>query len=304
MIRYRAVNINSPEIFRIFISGCSSAGKTYFAKQLIDSGLIKSKYIYYFHPDIHEQNPVDWNVIFQAGVPELDDLLSLPEYSCVILDDLYHDCKDSKVVDYLFRVLSSKRKLHVIIMTQRYFSKGRFSLNIRNSCNFHVLMRNADEHANLRAARTMNLANEFKLAVDTTSKDLYPYFLIDKTNHARVTGVQLYIDIFSQFPKVVMQSGLYYLISSNDFKKNFVEVDNQIAEYEPEKSKSSPTEVGSRSDYSIENSTITDVPSKNDADHATVSKDKVKQYYRERNKFRRSVEKVIRGNKKRPFVQR
>ena len=304
MIRYRAVNINSPEIFRIFISGCSSAGKTYFAKQLIDSGLIKSKYIYYFHPDIHEQNPVDWNVIFQAGVPELDDLLSLPEYSCVILDDLYHDCKDSKVVDYLFRVLSSKRKLHVIIMTQRYFSKGRFSLNIRNSCNFHVLMRNADEHANLRAARTMNLANEFKLAVDTTSKDLYPYFLIDKTNHARVTGVQLYIHIFSQFPKVVMQSGLYYLISSNDFKKNFVEVDNQIAEYEPEKSKSSPTEVGSRSDYSIENSTITDVPSKNDADHATVSKDKVKQYYRERNKFRRSVEKVIRGYKKRPFVQR
>ena len=101
-----------------------------------------------------------------------------------------------------------------------------------------------------------------------------------------------------------MQSGLYYLISSNDFKKNFVEVDNQIAEYEPEKSKSTPTEVGSRSDYSIENSTITDVPSKNDADHATVSKDKVKQYYRERNKFRRSVEKVIRGYKKRPFVQR
>ena len=304
MIRYRAVNINSPEIFRIFISGCSSAGKTYFAKKLIDSGFIKCKYIYYFHPDIHEKSPIDWNVIFQAGVPELDDLLSLPEYSCVILDDLYHDCKDSKVVDYLFRVLSSKRKLHVIIMTQRYFSKGRFSLNIRNSCNFHVLMRNADEHANLRAARTMNLANEFKLAADTTSKDLYPYFLIDKTNHARVTGVQLYIDIFSQFPKIVMQSGLYYLISSNDFKKNFVEVDNQIAEYEPEKSKSTPTEVGSRSDYSIENSTITDVPSKNDADHATVSKDKVKQYYRERNKFRRSVEKVIRGYKKRPFVQR
>ena len=303
MIRYRAVNINSPEISRIFISGCSSAGKTYFAKKLIDSGFIKCKYIYYYHPDIHEQNPVDWNVIFQAGVPKLEDLLSLPEYSCVILDDLYHDCKDSKVVDYLFRVLSSKRKLHVIIMTQRYFSNGKFSLNIRNSCNFHVLMRNADELANLRAVRTMNLANEFKLAADATSKDLYPYFLIDKTNHARVTGVQLYIDIFSQFPKVVMQSGLYYLISSNDFKKNFVEVNNQIAEYEPEKSKSSPTEVESRSD-SIGNSTITECPDENESDHATFSKDKVKQYYRERNKFRRSVEKVIRGYKKRPFVQR
>ena len=298
MIRYRAVNINSPEIFRIFISGCSSAGKTYFAKQLIDSGFIKCKYIYYYHPDIHEQNPVEWNVVFQAGVPKLEDLLSLPEYSCVILDDLYHDCKDSKVVDYLFRVLSSKRKLHVIIMTQRYFSNGKYSLNIRNSCNFHVLMRNADELANLRAVRTMNLANEFKLAADATSKDLYPYFLIDKTNYARVTGVQLYIDIFSRFPKVVMQSGLYYLISSNDFEKNFVQVDNQIAEYEPKKSEptgAEPTET---------KPTVTEQTEAAPTAEASDAKKRAKQYYRERNKFRRSVKKVIRGYKKRSFVQR
>ena len=301
MIRYRAVNINSPEISRIFISGCSSAGKTYFAKKLIDSGFIKCKYIYYYHPDIHEQNPVDWNVVFQAGVPKLEDLLSLPEYSCVILDDLYHDCKDSKVVDYLFRVLSSKRKLHVIIMTQRYFSNGKYSLNIRNSCNFHVLMRNADELANLRAVRTMNLANEFKLAADATSKDLYPYFLIDKTNHARVTGVQLYIDIFSQFPKVVMQSGLYYLISSNDFKKNFVEVDNQIAEYEPKKSEPTGTEPTGTEPTGTEPAETKPTGTEQTP---TTPDAKIKQYYRERNKFRRSVKKVIRGYKKRPILQR
>ena len=292
MIRYRAVNINSPEIFRVFISGCSSAGKTYFAKQLIESGFIKCKFIYYFHPDIHEKSPVDWNVIFQAGVPTLEELLSLPEYSCIILDDLYHDCKDSKTVDYLFRVLSSKRKLHVIIMTQRYFSNGRYALNIRNSCNFHVLMRNADEHANLRAVRTMNLVNEFKIAADETSRDLYPYFLIDKTNYARVTGIQLYIDIFSKFPRVVMQSGIFYLISSNDFKKSFVEVNDQIAHYEPQKPQ---TSVSSET-------AVTNEATANEA--TAIKKRSAKEYYKERNKFRRRVRKVIRGYKKRSIVQR
>ena len=282
MIRYRAVNVKSPEIFRIFISGCSSAGKTYFAKQFIDSGFIKCNHIYYFHPDFHEQNPVDWNAIFQAGVPKLEDLLLLPEYSCVILDDLYHECKDSKDIDYLFRVLSGKRKLHVIIMTQRYFSNGTYALNIRNSCNFHVLMRNADERANLRAVRTMNLEKEFKIAADVTSKDLYPYFFIDKTNYARVTGLQLYIDIFSKFQKIVMQSGLFYLLSSNDFEKNFVKVDEQVAKYEPQESKlaaGSSQEVGQ-----------------------TNARKGAREYYKERNKFKRSVRQIIRRYKKRSLV--
>ena len=50
----------------------------------------------------------------------LNELLELPEYSCIILDDLYHECKDSKTIDYLLRVLSSKRKLHVIITNLTY----------------------------------------------------------------------------------------------------------------------------------------------------------------------------------------
>ena len=76
MIRYSEVNINFPEIWRVFISGCSSAGKTHLAQQFILSGMIKCSRIYYFHPDIHEQNPVDWNVIFQSGVPNLEFLFN------------------------------------------------------------------------------------------------------------------------------------------------------------------------------------------------------------------------------------
>ena len=103
------------------------------------------------------------NIIFIPGVPTLEEVLKIPEHSCIILDDLFAECKDSKVIDYLFRVLSGKRKLHVIIMTQRYFSNGVYTLNIRNSCNIHILMRNADELTNSRVARSLNLKDEVKL---------------------------------------------------------------------------------------------------------------------------------------------
>ena len=122
MIRYREIKPDFPNIWRVFISGCSSAGKTFFAKKLIDSNLFEFSRIYYFHPDFHENQPVDWEnekIIFTAGVPTLDEILNIPENSCIILDDLFAECKNSKVIDYLFRVLSGKRKLHVLIMTQR-----------------------------------------------------------------------------------------------------------------------------------------------------------------------------------------
>ena len=286
MIRYRELNINSPEIFRIFISGCSSAGKTFFAKRLIESSLIQTRRIYYFHPDFHEHNPVDWDAIYQPGLPTLEDLLEIPPYSCLVLDDLFHECKDSKVIDYLFRVLSTKRKLHLIIMTQRYFSNGVYSLNIRNSCNFHVLMRNADEHANYRAARTMNLDKEFKLAEKLTCSELYPYYVFDKTNYARVSGLQLYIDIFSKYLKVVMKTGLYYLISQSDFNQSFTKIDNQLAKYEPKKS-------------SVE---TTGNKTENAADE--TGSNKTVNPYQQRHKIRRCLEQIIRRHQRRAIFQR
>ena len=291
MIRYREINIKSPEIFRIFISGCSAAGKTFFAKRLIQSNFIQSKRIYYFHPDFHEHNPVDWDAIYQPGLPTLDDLLEIPPYSCLVLDDLYHECKDAKVIDYLFRVLSTKRKLHLIIMTQRYFSNGVYSLNIRNSCNLHVLMRNADEHANYRAARTMNLDKEFKLAENLTSSELYPYYVFDKTNYARVSGLQLYIDIFSKHLKVVMKTGLYYLINQSDFNHNFTKIDNQLAKHEPQKS-------------SVETTRNKTKNSTNEIKSKPAVKSEFVNYRQQRHQIRRRVKQALWRYKKRAVFQR
>ena len=154
MFRAREIEIKYPEIWRIFISGSSSAGKTHFARQLLTTGLINIGRIYYFHPDIQEEFPVDWcdhfeNVVCESGLPTLADLNSMPPNSVVVLDDLFTEVAQSENMSYLFRVLSSKKKLHVIVMTQRYYAEGSKGLNIRNCSNYHVLMSNTDVKTNL-----------------------------------------------------------------------------------------------------------------------------------------------------------
>ena len=235
MLKFRELDLKFADIFRVFISGSSSAGKTFFARQLFQFKYIKPERIYYYHPDIQEQFPVDWDqyldipICFQSGIPTETDLLDIPRYSCIILDDLYTQACADRTIDYLFRVLSSKRKLHVIIMTQRYFAEGSNGLNIRNSCNYHVLMNNADERTNLRVANMMNTKDSIKKALEINSRKLYPYIFLDKTNQARVSGIQVYTDLFGKYRQVVVNSMLYYLISEPDFKTNFESLDSNTA---------------------------------------------------------------------------
>ena len=231
MFRYKEVKLNFADIFRVFISGSSSAGKTYFARRLLEEKLFEFDRVYYFHPDFHETSPVEWpfDILYHPGLPSLEDLLAIPEKSCLIFDDLYHECVNSNEIDYLYRVLSSKRKLHCIVMTQRYFAQGKHAVSIRNSSNYHVLMRNADERINLRAADSMNLKQEVLKANEYNENEMYPYMFIDRSNHARVTGIKLYIDLFSKYLKVVMKSGLKYIIDASDFQARFKLIDNNVA---------------------------------------------------------------------------
>ena len=235
MLRFREVDLKFSDIWRVFISGSSSAGKTFFARQLIEAKLFKCKRVYYFHPDIQEDFPVDWDkyldipVCYQSNLPSQKDLLEIPHYSCVILDDLFTEACAERTIDYLFRVLSSKRKLHVIIMTQRYFAEGSNGLNIRNSCNYHVLMNNADERTNMRVANIMNMKKSIQKAIDVNSERLYPYIFLDKTNQARVSGIQIYTDLFSRYKQIIFKSMVSYIISEADFRANFEKIDSSTA---------------------------------------------------------------------------
>ena len=236
MIRYREIsNFNFSSIFRVFISGCSASGKTFFAHQLLQSKLIEYERVYYFHPDFHEKAPVNWHetlnrpVLYHPGIPSLNELLEIPERSVLVFDDLMTQCCESKQIDYLFRVLSSKRKLNVIIMTQRYFSNGKCGLSIRNSSNYHVLLRNADARTNLLVANAMQLKPEITRAQTENKTRLYPYIFIDRTNEARVNNLQIFTDIFSCHKEVIIGSMKYFLISESDFNQQYHCVGDNLA---------------------------------------------------------------------------
>ena len=233
MIKYREYDFNFAEIFRIFISGMSSSGKTHFTYSLLKSGLFKFDRVYYFHPDFHEKTPVSWTlsqpIIFESGLPTIQDMLAMPKHSTLIFDDLFAEVRDSKDMDYLFRVLSSKQKLNVIVLTQRYFDKGKYALSIRNSSNYHVLLRNSDERTNQNVGKMMGLSHDVKKAISVNSEKLYPYIFIDKTNEARVRKMCIYTDIFSRYKVLIRNAMKFYLISETDFNASFQTLDNELA---------------------------------------------------------------------------
>ena len=213
--------------FRVLLSGSSGAGKTHFAEKLIESRRFDTPidYIYYFHPCYLEETPVKWHetmaipVSYQTGLPTLEQIVNMPPNSVIVLDDLMDKCTLSDTVDQLFRVISGKLKISVMIMTQNYFAQGRFGRNIRNSCNYIVLLRNCcDASINRRAARAMGLMKPFDLAVRDCKDEEYPYMFIDRTQRSQVSGYQVYTNIFDHYMKVYSDSGMpSYIIPEKDF---------------------------------------------------------------------------------------
>ena len=243
MIKFTEVKSKFAETWRVFISGSSSAGKTHFAMQLLAKNYFSYEKVFYYHPDIGESFPVDWSelnkpVLFQAGLPTRQELLEMKSCSCIVLDDLFTEACKSQDISYLFRVLSGKKKIHVIIMTQRYFAET--GLNIRNSSNYHVLMSNSDVRTNARVANIMGLAAEFRLAEEFNRDCLYPYIFLDRTNHARVMNLQVYTDIFSRYRKVIFNRMKCYILSEPDFKAHFKKTETNLAvKHDNKKSKES-----------------------------------------------------------------
>ena len=176
--------------FRVILSGSSGSGKTHFAGNLLENNQFDKEieYVYYFHPCYLDEPPVTWHetmdipVSYQTGLPSLEQLMNMPPNSVVILDDLMDKCNESDTIDQLFRVISGKRNISVMIMTQNYFAPGKFGRNIRNSCNYSVLLRNCcDATINRRAVRAMGLTKPFTLAEQSCSEMEYPYIFVDQS---------------------------------------------------------------------------------------------------------------------------
>ena len=242
IVSFREIkNVELGPIVRLYISGSSGSGKTKFISMFLQAKLFDYSRVYYYHPDFHESIPTDWHstlscdVVYRSEPPSIDSFKKMKPLSVIVLDDIFDRVESSYDVDFLFRVLSGKRKLHVIVMSQRYFTKGRYCLSIRNCCDYHVLMRNSDLATTKRISRTLGHEKEVLAALKLTENQLYPYIFIDKTHLARVNRVQVYIDILSRIKVIVHGSMKYYLINEKDFLASFKIVDKDLAENETEK---------------------------------------------------------------------
>ena len=304
MLKIDLVKRKFPEIFRVFISGSSSSGKTHFARNLLAEKLFRCDRIYYFHPDVGEKFPIDWEehlkipIMTQPNLPTLKDLTSFPPYSCIVLDDLYKQASNSDHIDYLFRVLSSKKKLHVIIMTQRYFAERGNSLNLRNSSNFHVLMTNSDARINERVGHTMRLKKQIDLAEKANSQKLYPYIFIDRSNQARITGLQVYTDILGVYKKVIFNCMECVVFPLTEFETRYKLLDQSTA---IERQHENPKESLQRDDTTITSNQTSNSKSKESSKSKGFFRNRVQKRVRERH-LEAKINEALRRYKQRAIL--
>ena len=239
-MNYQKIENNKFEYpFRIFISGSSQSGKTHFAQELLKNDIFdqRVKHIKYYHPDFLDQRPVNWHdtlhipISYQSGLPSLDEVCDISADTCIVLDDLYEEAINSKATDYLFRVLSGKKNLSVMIMSQRYFAQGKYAMNIRNNCNFTVLMRNVDSRVNIKIARLLDVEKPATFAMNDIYKhNYYPHLFIDSSPRGQVTSFRCYISIFGRVKVSFDQKGMKgYILSEKDFLNYFHPIDNNTA---------------------------------------------------------------------------
>ena len=218
--------------YRMILAGSSGSGKTHFAGRLLQSKNLFKEYprsVVYYFPCYLKKAPVRWHktldipVSYQVGLPTKDDLINLPKHSLVVLDDSFDEAINNSAIDHLFRVISGKRKISVIIMTQNNFSKGKFGRDIRNSCNFAVLFRNCcDTSINENIARMAGLTKSYKAASLDCEGVKYPYMFIDQSQQGQLSNYRLYTDIFGRNKEVWSVDGMKgYVVPANDFEQIF-----------------------------------------------------------------------------------
>ena len=255
--------------FRIILAGSSESGKTRFAGELLkrkDIFVENPNSVTYYYPCYLDQAPVNWHnllsipVNYQIGLPTKEDLIKLPKRSCVVIDDSYDSAIKSSAVDHLFRVISGKKQISVIIMTQNNFSKGKYGREIRNSCNFAVLFRNCcDASINENVARMAGLKKAYDAASLDLEGQMYPHMVLDQSQKGQLSPFRLFTNIFDKYKIAYSVHGMKgYVIGAPDFEsvynvisesKNFTaklkEVKNEAETNAiPEKPTNLPLEIG------------------------------------------------------------
>ena len=119
-------------------------------------------------------------------------------------------------------VISGKKNLSIILVTQNYYMQGKHSRDIRNSCNYVALFRNCcDLTLNRRVARDFGLLGACIAAEESVFMNkIHPYIFIDQTQAAQLSQFRLYIDILGPFRIAFNNEKMKgYIIPESEFKK-------------------------------------------------------------------------------------
>ena len=184
-------------------------------------------------------------VTYQVGLPTKDFIMAQPKNSCIVIDDSFDQALQSPVVDHLFRVMSGKLCISVILMSQNTFSKGKFSRDIRNSCNFLALFRNcADTRINSNIARMVGLSHAYEAAKIDLDGKMFPVMFLDLSQKGQLSPYRLYTDLFSKNQIAFSTTGMKgYIINANDFENLFKVLIGPGNTFEAEENENKVTEA-------------------------------------------------------------
>ena len=226
---------------RAIFSGSSQSGKT----NLI-GGIMKNQErlfgesfssIKYFYPEYLDECPVDWHnfiatpITYQSGFPTKDEISALEHNSCIIIDDMMSRVVKSELMRQFFNVISGKRGISIICVTQNYFVQGPFSRDIRNSTNYVCLFRNcADDKLNKRVAVALGITKAFEKAEeDVFQTQVYPYIFIDQTQRNQIYSWRVYTDILNKIRIAYNLNGMKgFVLPETEFLKAYKIIEEKL----------------------------------------------------------------------------
>ena len=225
-----------PTPLRCILSGASGSGKSYIIGRILQEQkrLFGKEFseIKYFYPSYLDESPVDYHekmstpIQYERGMPSKNLIFETQSNGLLIIDDQYDSILKDDLMAQFFKVISGKRNLSMIIVSQNYFCPGKHGRDIRNSCNYVGLFRNCgDRTLNLRISDCFGMKKSCLAAEKEFSTTTFPFFFIDQSQRSQVSDYRFYTDIFSPARSVYNSDGMKaYVIDEVYFSKYFKKI--------------------------------------------------------------------------------
>jgi hypothetical protein len=123
------------------------------------------------------------NVEFVQGLPDLEQFDPCVN-NLLVLDDLMHECENSKEMLGLFTVDSHHKNISTFLITQNLFSRGKYSRTISLNCSYLVIFNNPRDRSQIQyIARQMYPTNPGFLveAYEDATENKHGFLFIDLT---------------------------------------------------------------------------------------------------------------------------